>query len=1363
MKTSAARSELLLLILFDELQVPIYLDKLKNYGYQNVISCTQGEEAIKKLASCEFSLVITDTELKGKMNGIDLGRKVMQEYNLSLIYLSRLQDETTLSLALETKPRAFLSMPVNWNELRVAIESAMLYNDEVTSLNSVINEFTQRFEEAPLPYQILDGDGRLTSVNKAWINLMGYSANEVIGKWFGDFMTERFHSVFKQCFIIAKKAGSINDLECDLIKKDGRSITIAFDGTVQYGLRKEILSIRCVLNDITEKQKIKENLLESEKRFRILFEEAPLGYQSLVGNGDIIYVNNTWCKMLGYSKKEAIGKWFGDFLAPEGRDRFKENFSVFRQKGVANDIKYKMIRKDGAEIYIMIDSIVRYDEERNYIQSHCILKNITAQKLAEDALLESEKKFRNLIESAGDIIYVLDHDLKYLYGNNQCLKRYGLTKEELIGRNYRDLYSAESLDKFNEKVRAVQKSGKPILYEHQSSIDGRYFLRTLSPITDSETKEIESMIVISRDITGLKKVEQALLKRENEIRTITDNIPALVSHVNADGHYSFVNQQYEKWFGIPSKEIIGKHIREVTGEIVYKQIKDYVDKALSGQRITFDNELNYAHGGTRWVTAEYIPDLDVTGKVSGFFSLIVDITERKRAEEAIRESEQKLKEAQTIGKIGSWEFDVDHGAIEWSDETYKLYERDMALGPPTPDEEASYYTSEQAETLHEYARRAIETGEQFEYDLMPRLPSGRTTFFSASIRPIRDESGRIVKLSGTVQDITERRRVEKILEESESMLRIINENVSDIIWRIDADTSITYLSPSVKKILGYRPEEILGQPILNFIAKEYHHSATNNIRKRASQKKKNKLIYYEYKMVARDGRKIPIEVSSSAIRDDQGNITGFAGISRDISERKAAEIALKESEVRYKDLVEKAGVAIIIDDMEGKLIYANKEFSRLFGYTMKEINKITHRDMIHPDDFERVNNIHRRRLLGERAPTSYEFRSVKKNGNFFWTEIKVTILKRDGKYTGTRSYMWDIDQRKEAEKTLKFSEARFRELFSHMSSGVALNEYVSDLDEIVLKDMNEAGFRITQIIDKEKAIGKNILSVFPAANNMNLTYDMKKVWRSGKSVRLSTVHFSDDRIDLYIDYYIYKLPSGEIVLVFDNITERILAEQNIWHKYEEIKKLSRHLETVREEERKMIARDLHDDLGQILTAVKMDISWIRNKIPVEKIGIKKRSESAIQIVDQAIQSIRRISSELRPVILDDLGLFETLIAHIRDYENRFKIIVKYKFPETESKLKPDQQISVFRIIQEALTNTARHSGASAVDLDIREKDDNLKILIRDNGTGIPDQKLYSTDSFGLISMRERVLQWGGRINISGKENEGTSISISIPI
>jgi PAS domain S-box-containing protein len=1114
-----------------------------------------------------------------------------------------------------------------------------------------------------------------------------------------------------------------------------------------------------------------------------------------------------------------------NFYAPESRPEVEAIVKKAVETGEPYDLESLFIPR-GSKEKIWVRSLGRavYSGGK-VVKLAGTFQNIDKYKRADEELQRSEMQYRSLTENSPDLIARFDRQYRHLFVNPAAAKAGRYSPYEYVGKTIAEVGVPE------EEARKWEKCIKTV-FETSQIVDVEDSFETPNGLRNFNTKfvpefapdgSIHSVQSIARDITERKQIEKALEESESMLRSILRTASVGIGVVK-NRIFEWSNETYQKISGFSENELKGESTR-----MVYPDDEEFKRAGLMYNLMeklgvgSIEAKHKQKNGNIIDVMINIAPiipgDLN-----SGVTFTLLDITERKKVENEIREMSEDLSLLAGINSLANTGTDIGTISRELSEEIKRIYNCDGAailLMDRTSQSlvlQNSPFNKQQTDKIEsllgqkltgiriklssEFMRNEIfMTGKtrlvssrdeihqvvlDYTENLLPhkhipelvkllRIQSIILIPLTSENKPVglieissknifgQNSLKRLSGLSGNLTNIITRKQTETLLKEREEMLRIINENVSDIIWRIDADARITYLSPSVEKILGYRPEEISGQPILNFIAKEYHHSAANNIRKRASQKRGNTLIYYEYEMVTRDRRKIPIEVSSSVIRDNQGNLTGFAGVSRDISERKATEIALKESEAWYKDLVEKAGVAIIIDDMEGKLIYANREFSRLFGYTMKEINKITHRDLIHPDDFERVNSIHRRRLLGKRAPTNYEFRSVKKNGNFFWTEIKVTILKRDGKFTGTRSYMWDIDQRKEAEKTLKFSEIRFRELFSHMSSGVALNEYVSDLDEFVLKNMNETGFRITQIIDKEKVIGKNILSVFPATNNMNLTDDMKKVWRSGKSVRLSTVHFSDDRIDLYIDYYIYKLPSGEIVLVFDNITERILAEQNIWHKYEEIKKLSRHLETVREEERKMIARDLHDDLGQILTAVKMDISWIRNKIPVEKIGIKKRSESAIQIVDQAIQSIRRISSELRPIILDDLGLFETLIAHIRDYENRFKIIVKYKFPETESKLKPDQQISVFRIIQEALTNTARHSGASVVDLDIREKDDNLKILIRDNGTGIPDQKLYSTDSFGLISMRERVLQWDGEITIRGKENEGTTINVSLPL
>lgn len=2245
MEPKIVRSGLIMLIMYDKLQAPAFTEKLRGYGYDDVVVCSDGKAALEKLKKNEPSVVISDVELKGEFNGIETGQEIRKNWNIPLIFLSRLQDERTFQKVRDTHPLAFLSKPVNWNELRMAIESAMYFRDEKRSVESVLDEFRQKFEEAPLPYQTLDAGGNITAVNRAWTELMGYTADEVTGRWFGDIIPPAFHPKFEQNFEKFKKEGIIRDHEHNLLRKDGQRITISVTGRIHFDQHGKIHFMHCILTDITQKKRLQEKLEESEERFRILFEEAPLGYQSLAENGGIIYVNNAWCKMLGYSKKEATGKWFGDFLTPEEKDGFKKNFSVFKQKGEAYNIEYKMIKKDGGVVYILIDGRVRYDEEGNYIQSHCILKDITAQKLAEDALRESEKKFRNLIESAGDIIYILDQDLNFLYGNNKFLSRHGVTQEQLIGMEYGDFHSDEMESEFRKEVRAVYKSGNPILYEYQSETDGRYFLKSISPIMDFETKKFESITVISRDITERVQSEEKLVQSEERYKQLVELSPDAIM-IHQDGKFVFVNRATLELFGAKAPdELIGQPIMERVHpdyrKIVDARVKNIIgnqpnvplieEKFIKLDGTVFDievsaNQISYrntvavqviarditrrkkteeelatandrlAHNlesmtrlhflgtlleredgmhvvlqemldvaiaianadmgniqlldrqsgslkirahrgfgqpfldfwdsvlegqgtcGTALERRENVivedvsqspifvgsPALDVqlaagvravlstpligrSGKLIGMCSMhfrtphrpdeqtlhlldllarqVGDIIERAQTEETLRESEQKLKEAQSIGRIGNWEFDVDHGTIEWSDETYKLYERDPALGPPTPDEEASYYTSEQVAILREYSRRAIETGEQFEYDLQARLPSGRTAFFSASMRPIRDESGRIVRLFGTVQDITGRKKIEKELYESRQMLQTVLDTIPagvywkdrdsfylggnhtfldatglnsseevagksdydlpwnkeqadsfreydkrimesgipafniiepglqadgthtwartskvplrnaegnivgilgtyediteskeveeallkskelfektfssqrDAIFILDAKSPPTVIdcNPATTEIFGYNGQEIIGRTtaflhvnettLRNFQEHLYaavaergflnisefemrrkdgtifttEHSVmplkdekgdrigwvsvvrdiTKRILTEETLRKSQfqlsnamqiaRLGYWEYdvqedlftfddhfysifrtsaekvggytmssaryaelfvhpedmqvvstetrkaietddpnysrqlehRMIYTDGETGYIAVRFYIVKDEQGRTVKTYGANQDITERKqavialadseamlrsilrtvsvgigfvknrvfewsnktyqkisgfsenelkgkstrmvypddeefkraermydlmrkhgvgsieakhkhkngkiidvlinvspiipgdinygvaftllditerkkaekeireksedlsllvnintlvnkgadmdsitvelsreikrifdcdgaavmlmdkkgeslvirdipfikakitdierligqkltglkikvstdfihqlmlerekvllinspdairrlvrdyaenpllqsipdiikllginsviiiplvsnnqpvgiieissrkvfkqdilerianlsenlaniiarkqaeselnasetrfrafmenlpvmtymkdkegkfiygnkatlkladrtsetytgslideflsgdlamwmkqmdkkvlitnktadlgewkwvrdnreqwvkelkfpiplpdgetiiggwmmdvttkkVAESALKESEARYKDLIEKAGLAIMTDDNEGKLTYFNYEFARLFGYSMAGIKKQTRETLIHSKDLKKMIGYHNKRMKGGLAPDRYEIRGIQKNGNEIWMEVTTTVLSKQAKIIGTRNYIWNITEQKKTRQELENSVTRFRELFSSMSSGVAIYEYLPDLDQFVFRDMNKAGFRITQITDKKKIVRRNILEVLPGAKSMGLIDVMRKVVKSGKPGKLSASYYKDDRIELYIDNYVYKLPSGEIVSVFDDITESIVAEQVVWRNYEEIKKLSQHLETIREEERKQIASELHDELGQILTAIKMDVSWIRNKMPPERRGIKKRAGSTIQIIDEAIGSVQRLSMELRPRMLDDLGLLETLKAFFAEYERWAKISINYDLPQKEPDLIPGQEISIFRIIQESLTNVARHAGATEVKLIIKERNDFLDMKIQDNGIGIPDEKVHSSESFGILNMRERIQGWGGDMEIKGITGKGTTITVSIPV
>jgi two-component system cell cycle sensor histidine kinase/response regulator CckA len=259
---------------------------------------------------------------------------------------------------------------------------------------------------------------------------------------------------------------------------------------------------------------------------------------------------------------------------------------------------------------------------------------------------------------------------------------------------------------------------------------------------------------------GRKRAEEALREAEQEKAIILDSLSELVTYQDRELGIIWANRAAGESVCLSADELVGRHCYEIWQRRSEPCIGCPVMKALETGE---PHEAEMTTPDERVWSIRGYPVQEEDGDIVGAVEVTLEITERKQAEETLRESEQRLKEAQAMGRIGNWGFDMDSQTIEWSDQVFELYERDPALGPPTPEEETTYYTPEQAEILREYAQRAIETGEELEYDLQAKLPSGRIAYFWASMRPIKDESGRVVRLFGTVQDITERRRAERLL------------------------------------------------------------------------------------------------------------------------------------------------------------------------------------------------------------------------------------------------------------------------------------------------------------------------------------------------------------------------------------------------------------------------------------------------------------------------------------------------------------------------------------------------------------------------------------------------------------------------
>ena len=279
---------------------------------------------------------------------------------------------------------------------------------------------------------------------------------------------------------------------------------------------------------------------------------------------------------------------------------------------------------------------------------------------------------------------------------------------------------------------------------------------------------------------------------------------------------------------------------------------------------------------------------------------------------------------------------------------------------------------------------------------------------------------------------------------------------------------ITGANQTEARMLGYKKEEMVGKSIFSFILPEQRAEAKKRFQQKLAGKhlpRADERIY-----VRKDGSKIHVAVQERIERDSQGRPAGIYGTMFNITNYKMIELDLKASEKLYKDLVEKAGIAILIDDKEGYFKYANRRYAEIFGYTLKEMRALSIPSLVHPDDLKRVMSYHRGRLHGKKVPARYEFKGIKKDGSIIYLEVDSAPIKEGKMAVGTRSYLWDITGRKKTEATLYESEERFRSIVEHSHEGILLidenykiiyaNDELSRMsdyshDEIIGKDFRD--------------------------------------------------------------------------------------------------------------------------------------------------------------------------------------------------------------------------------------------------------------------------------------------------------------------
>jgi PAS domain S-box-containing protein len=604
------------------------------------------------------------------------------------------------------------------------------------------------------------------------------------------------------------------------------------------------------------------------------------------------------------------------------------------------------------------------------------------------------------------------------------------------------------------------------------------------------------------------------------------------------------------------------------------------------------------------------------------------------------------------------------------------------------------------------------------------------------------------------RDISDRKQTGRKLQDSEKQYRNLVEH-SPIGIGIYQDGRFVFINTAGLKIMGCTNQsEILGKPVLTFVHPESHAEVISRMQLVA---RGVAVAPLEETLIRLDGTLFYAEVTSVATTYNEkpaGQV-----LVKDISKRIKAEKELLESNTKYRMLSEQSGIGIGIYSLESKILFYNEKALQNLGGKSEDFIGKTLVDAFGEQAGAEFENRVKYVVKTGKNFDSEDYVKTSEGGRWFLSN-HTRIVDSKGNVTGVQVVSHDITDQKRIENALKQASAYNRSLIE-----ASLDPLVTIGSDGKILDVNKATQDITGY-NRKKLIGTDFSSYFSDPAKAQAGY--KEVFSSGfvRDYYLEIKSRKGEVIPVLYNANLYRDEEGTVTGVFAaarDISDLKRTEEKLKQSAKELRELSRHVEDLMETEKTQIAHDLHDDLGQKLTALNMDISWLKSRIGVQSRTVENKMQEMSQILNDSFESLRKISYGLRPSILDNLGLYPAIEWLLSEFKKSTGINYSLSFVPKEEEIDNKLSLVVFRIIQESLTNVARHSLATKVTVNIKLDSEKLKLIVMDNGIGFDSSVLKNRQSFGLLGMQERARSYGGELVIKGKAGKGTVVSLDIPV
>ena len=811
--------------------------------------------------------------------------------------------------------------------------------------------------------------------------------------------------------------------------------------------------------------------------------------------------------------------------------------------------------------------------------------------------------------------------------------------------------------------------------------------------------------VVALDITERLRGEQVsrgqaatIQLNEQRLRAIFDAEPECVKLLAADGTLLEMNPAGLAMIEADSAEqVLGQCIYPVITPEHREEFQALVERVFRGESGFLEFEIIALKGTRRWMETHASPLHDSDGRVTAQLSITRDITEQKRAFQALRESERNLANAQRIAHMGSWSLDltnlddVNRNPLHWSDEVFRIFGYEPGQIEVSNDNFFRAVPLEDRPRIHEAMATALRERQCYSIDHRICLPDGTERIVHEESDITCDEqTGQPIRMSGTIQDITVRKQAEETLRESEQRLQLTTSNSNIGMWDWNLRTNQVHFSTIWKRQIGYEDHEITDR------YEEWESRLHPDDRDRSlaivNAYLANPVLNYEseFRFRHKDGSYRWILAKGSTQRDEQGRPCRLFGTHIDITERKQAEQTLKRTADRLSALLAIAQTLVDTLDLDTLL---NQLLRHLTG-----VIAVNNRSAIFIYDPQA-------KVLVPRAciPADAE------------TYRRIRLLP---------------------------GESISGKVFQSGRSALLHNRQEIDALRGELQPENE-----------------RLLAEDASGHFVRSTISVPLRTRSGEiigTMTLGSAHgtFTEEDLSLLEGVAAQAAMAIQNASLFDEVhagRERLQA-------------LSRQLIATQENERRHLARELHDEIGQALTGIKLNLKALQQ--PTQVTVRSSLAQETIAVVDQTLNQVRNLALDLRPSMLDDIGLVAALRWCLDRQAQRAGFGTHFHAEPSDLSTSSEIATACFRVAQESLTNIARHAQAKNVRVELRQRDSELELIVSDDGIGFDVSaarvRAIGGASIGLLGMAERVQLVGGQIEITSVPSKGTTIHARFP-